>query len=203
MSKDRVSPAEAREILNRSPHLNLALSSVHQLITAGLLGEAIPTNPQRDESSVKRQRVTLDRSHVEQLAKTKPISQTRGPAALVIRTHPARYRTPEELAKDLDKREFIGWNTEATSQDQQQEGIRQWHEIKNPEAYINDLLVPAIAGFTLPAIYEITDYMRFNTLVSFDIKQLAHDDPRAKFYLNRIIPENTRGQSVLRINTSQ
>lgn len=197
MSKDRISPAEAREILNHSPHLNLAPSSVHQLITAGLLGDTTPTNPNRDKSSIKRQRITLDRKKVEQVARTKPISTKRRPAALIIRTHPARYRTPEEQAKDLDKREFVGWNPEAPPEEQA-DGIRQWHEIKNPETHIGNLLVPAIAGFTLPAIYEITDYMRFNTLVSFDIKQLDHDDPRAKLYRNRVIHRNDRGQSLLR-----
>lgn len=90
-------------------------------------------------------------------------------------------------ADDENGRPWMGWKAGVDPTEQaQMDGVRQYWQVRDPDRYVNNLLIPIAAGFVL-SVYEVSTYSTLPGKVrSFEIKPAPKK--RAKPFLNHRFP---------------
>lgn len=172
--------------------IHLSPASIYKLMDSGLLGEQTVENTYRNDRMIK----VVKQSRVELLANSPLVSQSDGPDALVVRANvPLMERTDKEIAKDLDKRRWIGWKS-SWDLKTRIDGVREWHQVKDHESWVGHILVATVSGFVAET-FRITDYQTHASIVSYELKKVATPEvDEAHYFIGHRFKDSGAGKTV-------
>ncbi|MBY6386514.1 hypothetical protein HG717_21675 [Rhodococcus erythropolis] len=150
----------ARSVL--ADRLGMTRKAVQNLIDTGLVRDIVTSG----------RNVYVTAEEADRLEST-PFVPEDHPVALMVKVA-AAIKDPND-----DERPWQGWNKDVDAQDPDQIlGVGRWWQVRDPDRYVGNLLIPIAAGFVL-AVYRVKGYRTGpGKLRAFDLEVASADEAK-------------------------